>query len=80
MSTIIFFRASTFSEINGASVDGARCKMAEQMEPIYAESATVAPEPAKEKIVVARRKPTATNPTGLIACNVREKRRITFSV
>src|SRR5437588_55361 len=77
LSTTFFFMASTFAEMNGASVAAEDCNTVAHMDPTYSESDRVVPGFAKEKTIVPRTKPDATNPAALSARNSPEKRYMT---
>src|SRR6266550_3362942 len=69
--------ASTFAEMNGASIAAEDCNTVAHMDPTYSESDRVVPGFAKEKTIVPRTKPDATNPAALSARNSPEKRYMT---
>src|SRR5438270_13442552 len=69
--------ASTFAEMNGASIAAEDCNTAAHMDPTGSESHRVVPGFAKEKTIVPRTKPDATNPAALSARNSPEKRYMT---
>src|SRR5437868_12674066 len=69
--------ASTFAEMNGASVAAEDCNTVAHMHPTYSESDRVVLGFAKEKTAMLRTMPDATNPAALSARNSPEKRYMT---